>query len=66
LLEDKSWQRVEQLYPDLDISLWSDPPSNSETEEVKSKTIENMIEMGYTEKSAELASSRIIDEFKVI
>ena len=64
LLEDESWQRVQQLYPDLDTSLWSEPPSNSETEEVKSKTIENMIEMGYTEESAEIASSRVIDGFK--
>lgn len=60
LLEDKSWERVEQLYPNLNYSLWENPPSGSETEEVKEKAIENMKEMGYTEKSAEIASMRII------
>jgi len=64
LLEDESWQRVNELYPNLDTSLWSDPPSNSETEEVKSKAIDNMIEMGYTEESAKLASSHIIDDIE--
>jgi len=60
LLEDESWERVEQLYPNLDYTLWQNPPSDSETEEVKRETIENMKEMGYTEESAELASARII------
>lgn len=61
LLDDESWERVESLYPNLDYNLWSEPPQNSETEEVKEKTIENMKEMGYTEKSAEKATARVID-----
>ena len=61
LLEEESWERVEQLYPNLDYTLWKNPPANSETEEVKNKTIENMKEMGYTKESAELASARIIN-----
>jgi non-specific serine/threonine protein kinase len=60
LLEDESWKRVEQLYPNLDYTLWENPPENSETEEVKNKAIENMKEMGYTDESAKLASTRII------
>lgn len=64
LLEDESWERVEQLYPNLDLTLWRNPPEGSETEEVKEKTIENMKEIGYTEESAELASNWVIESWK--
>lgn len=66
LLEDESWERVEQLYPNLDYSMWESPPGGSETEEVKNKTIENMKQMGYTDESAELASARIIDQHREV
>lgn len=60
LLEDESWERVEQLFPDFDYNMWSDPPEGTETEEVKERTIENMKEKGYTEVSAEKATARVL------
>lgn len=62
LLDDDSWRRVSDLYPNLDFNMWSEPPENSETEEVKEQTIENLISMGYNEQSAEEASLRVINE----
>jgi predicted Ser/Thr protein kinase len=59
LLSDNDWMRVEQLYDNIDINQWRDPPEGSNTEELKEKTIDNMVEMGYTEESAEKATIRV-------
>lgn len=59
LLSDNDWDRVEQLYDNIDINQWREPPEGSNTEELKEKTINNMVDMGYTEESAEKATVRI-------
>lgn len=59
LLENNTWGRVEQLYDNIDIQQWRDPPSGSNTESLKQTTIDNMIEMGYTRQSAEKATIQV-------
>ena len=61
LLDDNDWDRVEQLYENIDISQWREPPEGSNTEELKQKTINNMVDMGYTEESAERATIRVFE-----
>lgn len=61
LLENNNWDRVEQLYDNIDIDQWREPPSGSNTEELKQQTVNNMVEMGYTEESAERAMIRVLD-----
>ena len=60
-----SWNQIESEYKNLNLNQWRDPPKNSQTEEVKSHTIENMKEMGYTDESANRAVIRISDLFSV-
>lgn len=63
ILDDTDWPRVGQIYDNLDMSQWNEPPEGSATESLKEKTIENMVGMGYTRKSAEIASARVISVF---
>lgn len=59
-----SWDTVIDNYPHFDKDQWANPPEGSETEELKEKAIENMIEeFGYSEESAELATTRVLEQF---
>jgi len=64
LLEYDDFSAVTQLYDNVDIAQWRNPPEGSETEELKDKTINNMVDMGYTEESAEKATVQMIDIFE--
>jgi predicted Ser/Thr protein kinase len=62
LLEENDWDMVDRVYPDADLSLWESPPSNTQTEELKEKTVKRMVEMqGYSEESAEEVSKKVIE-----
>jgi non-specific serine/threonine protein kinase len=62
VLDTHDWDDVRRLFPDLDPSQWDDPPANTDTEEIKARTIEHMTENGYTRASAELASRDVMRE----
>jgi non-specific serine/threonine protein kinase len=62
VLETHDWEDVRRLFPDLDPNQWADPPANTETEEIKARTIEHMTENGYTPASAELVSRDVMRE----
>jgi predicted Ser/Thr protein kinase len=61
LLESNEWDTVKRVFPDTNLNQWSNPPSNTETEELKQKTIERMIQQGYSEESAEAVSQTVVD-----
>jgi predicted Ser/Thr protein kinase len=62
LLEDNEWDTVERVYPDADLSQWESPPSDTQTEELKEKTIKRMKEtMNYSDKSAEAVSKKVVE-----
>jgi non-specific serine/threonine protein kinase len=62
VLDTHDWDDVQRLFPDLDPSQWDDPPANTDTEEIKRRTIEHMTDNGYTRASAELASREVMRE----
>jgi len=62
LLEENDWDMVDRVYPDADLSLWESPPSETQTEELKEKTVNRMAEMhGYSEESAEEVTKKVIE-----
>lgn len=61
LLEENDWDMVERVYPDVDLSSWESPLSDTQTKELKEKTVKRMVEMqGYSEKSAEKVSEKVV------
>ncbi len=57
------WDDVRRTYEDFDPDQWDNPPSGTETAELKADTIENMQEMyDYTEASAELTSRHVMSQ----
>jgi non-specific serine/threonine protein kinase len=62
VLEAHDWTDVRRLFPDFDPDQWDDPPANTETERVKSRTVEELQSMGYTAASAELTSRAVLRE----
>ena len=63
VLGSHDWDDVRRTYEDLDPAQWDDPPSGTETEAVKERTIENMCEMfGYSAASAELTSRHVMGQ----
>ncbi len=66
-----TWDTVFRNWDNFDPTKWENPPKDTDTEEVKEKAINNMVkEKGYTEKSAELASVKVLkdvaDGFKTL
>jgi len=62
LLEDNEWDTVDRVYPDADLSQWESPPSDTQTEELKEKTIKRMKEkMEYSDQSAEAVSKKVVE-----
>jgi predicted Ser/Thr protein kinase len=62
LIEENDWKTVDRVYPDADLNQWRNPPSDTQTEELKEKTINNMVEkMDYSKESAEKTTTRVID-----
>lgn len=62
VLEAHDWADVRRLFPDFDPAQWDDPPANTETERVKSRTVDELQSMGYTAASAELTSRAVLRE----
>lgn len=63
LFDHWSWGSISRYYENVDFSQWSNPPSGTDTAELKEKTINNMVEdMDYSEKGAERVTRRIIEE----
>lgn len=61
LLEENDWSMVNRIFPDADLDSWRNPPSNTQTKELKDKTIERMVEeLDYSEESAETVSTKIV------
>jgi predicted Ser/Thr protein kinase len=63
VLGSHDWEDVRRTYGDFDPRQWSNPPSGTETEDLKAKTIRNMREMyDYSEASAELTSRHVMSQ----
>jgi predicted Ser/Thr protein kinase len=63
VLGSHDWDDVGRTYEDLEPSQWDDPPTGTETERIKTKTIENLQEMfGYSPASAELTSRHVMGQ----
>jgi non-specific serine/threonine protein kinase len=62
VLESNDWDDVRRIYPDLDPHQWDDPPANTDTERIKMKTIDRLVDRGYTPASAELTSRKVFRE----
>ena len=63
VLGSHDWDDVRRTYEDLDPDQWDDPPSGTETEAVKRRTIENLREMfNYSAASAELTSRHVMGQ----
>ncbi|PSQ16791.1 kinase anchor protein [Halobacteriales archaeon QS_8_69_26] len=63
VLESYDWEDVARLHEDLDPRQWDDPPSDTETAEIKETTIQNMIDLfDYTRASAELTSRHVMGQ----
>ncbi|TKX74614.1 kinase anchor protein [Halorubrum sp. GN11_10-6_MGM] len=55
---------VKRRFPDLDPAAWADPPADTETERVKSATVDRLCEGGYTPASAELTSRAVMEDVR--
>ena len=63
VLGSHDWDDVRRAHEDLDPEQWADPPSGTETEAVKARTLENLREMfGYSAASAELTSRHVMGQ----
>ncbi len=63
ILGTYNWKSVRRQYEDLDPRQWNDPPSGTETQRVKNKTIKNMMEMfDYSRASAELTTQVVMEK----
>jgi predicted Ser/Thr protein kinase len=63
VLGSHDWDDVGRTYEDLEPSQWADPPSGTETEAIKEKTLRNMQELfGYSAASAELTSRHVMSQ----
>ncbi|WP_394337334.1 PrkA family serine protein kinase [Haloferax marisrubri] len=62
VLETHDWEDVRRLFTDLDPRQWDDPPANTETARVKARTIDELVDRGYTAASAELTSRAVMKE----
>ncbi len=60
VLESNDLADVKRRFPELDPAEWADPPANTETERVKSATIDRMVDRGYSPASAELTSRAVM------
>jgi len=63
VLGSHSWDDVRRTYEDFDPRQWDNPPSGTETADLKEKTIRNMQELfDYSEASAELTSRHVMSQ----
>jgi len=63
VLGSHSWDDVKRTYEDFDPRQWDNPPSGTETADLKEKTVRNMQELfDYSEASAELTSRHVMSQ----
>ena len=55
---------LKRRFPELDPGEWADPPADTETEQVKTETIDRMVDQGYSRASAELTSRAVMREVR--
>ncbi|MFB6232942.1 MAG: PrkA family serine protein kinase [Haloarculaceae archaeon] len=57
------WEDVRRTYEDFDPRQWPNPPSGTETADIKARTVRNMQELfEYSEASAELTSRHVMSQ----
>lgn len=62
LLEENEWDTVARIYPDVDPSQWENAPEDTQTQELKEKTVNRMVGMfDYSEESAEKVSNKVVE-----
>jgi predicted Ser/Thr protein kinase len=62
ILGSHDWETVRRTFPDFDPAQWADPPKGTETERVKARTIDRLVdEFCYSPASAELTSRNVLD-----
>ena len=62
VLSKYGWEDIRRMYEDFEPSQWEEPPSGTETERLKEKTVENLVEgFEYSPASAELTSRRVVE-----
>jgi predicted Ser/Thr protein kinase len=63
VLSKYDWDDIRRMYEDFEHAQWEDPPSGTETEKLKEKTVENLVEeFDYSPASAELTSRRVVEK----
>jgi len=62
VLDAHDWSDVKRLFAEFDPTQWTDPPSDTETERCKERTIEHLQTQGYSPASAELTSRKVMRE----
>ena len=63
VLGSHDWDDVRRTFEDFEPDHWDDPPSGTQTERVKARTLENMVELfDYSEASAELTSRHVMSQ----
>jgi predicted Ser/Thr protein kinase len=63
VLGTHDWGDIKRTFEDFDPYQWDNPPSGTETADIKADTIENLQEMyDYTEASAELTSRHVMSQ----
>jgi predicted Ser/Thr protein kinase len=63
VLGSHDWDDVRRTFEDFDPAQWDDPPSGTETAQLKADTVERMQEMfEYSEASAELTSRHVMSQ----
>ncbi len=63
VLGTHDWEDIKRTFEDFDPRQWDNPPSGTETADIKEETIRNLQEMfEYTEASAELTSRHVMSQ----
>jgi non-specific serine/threonine protein kinase len=62
VLDAHDWGDVKRLFEEFDPTQWTDPPSDTETERCKKRTVEHLQSQGYSAASAELTSRKVMRE----
>ncbi|WP_435068655.1 PrkA family serine protein kinase [Haloplanus sp. C73] len=62
VLDAHDWRDVKRLFEELDPTQWTDPPSGTETERCKERTLAHLESQGYSPASAELTSRKVMRE----
>ena len=62
VLDAHDWGDVKRLFEEFDPTQWTDPPSGTQTERCKERTIDHLQTQGYSPASAELTSRKVMRE----